>query len=59
MEYTSTYEDRLPEGMRIYPARFTSAMVAVCDWCDFISAYWENKYELFHDCQEHGGTNHG
>jgi len=55
MEYTSTYEDRLPDGMLIYRSRIAGNPTAICTRCDYVCGYWEYNYELFHDCQ--GGAN--
>jgi len=41
----------LPEGMRTYRTRLAGNLMAECERCDRVFAYWECACELAHDCE--------
>ena len=41
----------LPDGMRVYRTRLAGNLVAECERCDKVFAYWECACELAHDCE--------
>ena len=43
----------LPEGVRVYRTRMAGNLVASCDRCAYVCAYWECACELAHDCGEY------
>lgn len=45
--------DTLPGNVYIYKTLFTEQIVAACRTCSFLCAYWEDRDELSHDCNDH------
>jgi len=41
----------LPDGMRTYRTRLAGNLVAACERCDYVCAYWECACDLAHDCE--------